>query len=61
MRDVNLGVLPVGNRSYDDIMKCVMIAYDKGQNDLKETVLQIAWETLPEEWFEKLEERLKEL
>lgn len=26
-----------------------------------DTILQIAWETLPEEWFEKLEERLKGL
>lgn len=26
-----------------------------------DTILQIAWETLPEEWYQKLEERLKEL
>lgn len=27
----------------------------------KEKILQIAWETLPEEWYQKLEERIKEL
>lgn len=28
--DINFGALPVGNRSYEDILHCVMIAYDEG-------------------------------
>ena len=61
MKDINLGVMPIGRRSYDDILRCLWIAYDKGQSDLIDTILQIAWETLPEEWYEKLEERIREL
>ena len=28
---------------------------------LKEQVLQVVWESVPEEWFERLEERIEKL
>ena len=31
--DVDLGEIPINNRSYDDIVKCLMIAYERGKND----------------------------
>ena len=31
--DVDLGKIPINNRSYDDIVKCLMIAYERGKND----------------------------
>ena len=35
--------------------------YSAVQTVTIDTILQIAWETLPEEWYEKLEERIREL
>jgi hypothetical protein len=31
--NVDLGEIPINNRSYDDIVKCLMIAYERGKND----------------------------
>ena len=31
--DVDLGKIPINNRSYEDIGKCLIIAYERGQND----------------------------
>lgn len=31
--DVDLGEIPINNRNYDDIVKCLMIAYERGKND----------------------------
>ena len=33
--------------------------YSATQTVSIDTILQIAWETLPEEWYEKLEERIR--
>jgi hypothetical protein len=31
-RDINLGILPTGHRSYEDILRCVAMAYDMGKD-----------------------------
>ena len=31
--DVDLGPMPINNRSYEDITKCLMIAYERGKTD----------------------------
>lgn len=31
--DVNLGQIPINNRSYEDITKCLMLAYEQGITD----------------------------
>lgn len=42
---VDLGTLPLKNRSYEDITKCLMIAYDKGRKDTLEILKRLWGET----------------